>query len=398
MDDMEIIKLFFARSDSAVGELDGKYGRLCRHIAGNILHSSEDTEECVSDTYLTAWNTIPPKEPLPLFPYIGAILRNHAFNRYSYNHAAKRCCACREIESEIESLSCGDDIGDSIDSGIITECINRLLRAADEVNRMLFVRRYWYCDGLSELSRITCRDMITLCRYAMGFPLFREIVGSTSGALPISNMRTAPRRYRTTNRVMDPRSESAYMTDFTESVVGIKTGYIQAAGSNLACCVEKDGRVFYSVVMHCHDVPRGDRSLSGHFLDTITLMNYALQFYPTSYTPGFPIASAATKGSLKDNVQIGVAQPIGALSPQALEPQLSLSLGARVKKGDVVGTLTLDSGLELPEGLSSVKEVELIALNDASTSLLIYILRAVLGTALVLFLVLRGRRPAKPQI
>ena len=124
-----------------------------RHIAGNILHSSEDTEECVSDTYLTAWNTIPPKEPLPLFPYIGAVLRNHAFNRYSYNHAAKRSCSCREIESEIESLSCGDDIGDSIDSGIITECINRILRAADEVNRMLFVRRYWYCDGLSELSR-----------------------------------------------------------------------------------------------------------------------------------------------------------------------------------------------------------------------------------------------------
>lgn len=153
MDDMEIIKLFFARSDSAVGELDGKYGRLCRHIADNILHSDEDTEECVNDTYLTAWNTIPPKEPIPLFPYIGAVLRNHAFNRYSYNHAAKRSCACREIESEIESLSCGDDIGDSIDSGIITECINRLLRAADEVNRMLFVRRYWYCDGLSELSR-----------------------------------------------------------------------------------------------------------------------------------------------------------------------------------------------------------------------------------------------------
>lgn len=252
--------------------------------------------------------------------------------------------------------------------------------------------------GLSELSRITCRDMITLCRYAMGFPLFREIVGSTSGALPISNMRTAPRRYRTTNRVMDPRSESAYMTDFTESVVGIKTGYIQAAGSNLACCVEKDGRVFYSVVMHCHDVPRGDRSLSGHFLDTITLMDYALQFYPTSYTPGIPIASAATKGSLKKNVQIGVAQPIGALSPETLEPQLSLSLGARVKKGDVVGTLTLDSGLGLPEGLSSVKEVELVALNDASTSLLIYILPAVLVTALVLFLVLRGRRPAKPQV
>ena len=82
----------------------------------------------------------------------------------------------------------------------------------------------------------------------------------------------------------------------------------------------------------------------------------------------------------------------------AAEPQLSLSLGARVKKGDVVGTLTLDSGLELPEGLSSVKEVELIALNDASTSLLIYILPAVLVTALVLFLVLRGRRPAKPQV
>lgn len=287
---------------------------------------------------------------------------------------------------------------ETTDTILFAKNIDRKNAPASMTKVMTAVLVLEYDPELSELSRITCRDMITLCRYAMGFPLFREIVGSTSGALPISNMRTAPRRYRTTNRVMDPRSESAYMTDFTESVVGIKTGYIQAAGSNLACCVEKDGRVFYSVVMHCHDVPRGDRSLSGHFLDTITLMDYALQFYPTSYTPGIPIASAATKGSLKKNVQVGVAQPIGALSPETLEPQLTLSLGSRVKKGDVVGTLTLDSGLELPEGLSSVKEVELIALNDASTSLLIYILPAVLVTALVLFLVLRGRRPAKPQI
>ena len=127
-------------------------------------------------------------------------------------------------------------------------------------------------------------------------------------------------------------------------------------------------------------------------------MDYALQFYPTSDTSGFPIASAATKGSLKSNVQLGVAQPIGALFPETLELQLSLSLGYRVKKGNVVGKLMLDSGLELPEGLSSVKEVELVALNDASTSPLIYILPAVLVTALALALILRGRRPAKPQL
>lgn len=153
MNDMEILKLFFARSDSAVKELDGSYGKLCRQIAGNILHSDEDTEECVSDTYLTAWNTIPPKKPLPLFPYIGTVLRNHAFNRYSYNHAAKRSAIMCELENEICGSGDADDIGKSIYSGIITECINRLLDGADKVNRMLFVRRYWYCDGLSELSR-----------------------------------------------------------------------------------------------------------------------------------------------------------------------------------------------------------------------------------------------------
>ena len=90
MDDFEIIGLYWTRSESAIAETDRKYGKLCRYIAMNILANREDSEECVNDTYLGAWNAIPPQKPARLSAFLGKITRNLALKKYEYLYAAKR--------------------------------------------------------------------------------------------------------------------------------------------------------------------------------------------------------------------------------------------------------------------------------------------------------------------
>ena len=90
VDDREIIELFFERSEQAIVELSHKYGSVCSKVAFNILNNNQDTEECVNDAYLGAWNTIPPQNPNPLLSYVCRIVRNLAIKKYHANTAAKR--------------------------------------------------------------------------------------------------------------------------------------------------------------------------------------------------------------------------------------------------------------------------------------------------------------------
>jgi len=90
MNDHEIIGLYWSRSESAIAATAEKYGNYCHAIAYNILHSSDDAEECANDTYLSAWNTIPPQRPNRLSIYLGKITRNLALNRYKRCTAQKR--------------------------------------------------------------------------------------------------------------------------------------------------------------------------------------------------------------------------------------------------------------------------------------------------------------------
>lgn len=89
MEDLKIIALFYQRSEQAIIELSNKYGAICRKVANNILNNRQDTEECLNDAYLGAWNTIPPQNPNPLLTYICRIVRNLAIKRYHANTAAK---------------------------------------------------------------------------------------------------------------------------------------------------------------------------------------------------------------------------------------------------------------------------------------------------------------------
>ena len=90
MKDEEIIDLFFARNEEAISETEKKYGKYCSYIANNILKNKEDTDECVSDTYLNAWNTIPPQRPSIFKAFLGKITRNLALNLYKKDHTQKR--------------------------------------------------------------------------------------------------------------------------------------------------------------------------------------------------------------------------------------------------------------------------------------------------------------------
>lgn len=153
MEDQAIIQLFFERSEQAISELSKKYGRLCCKVASNILHNSLDAEECVNDTYLGVWNSVPPQQPNPLLTYVCSITRNLALKKYHAATAAKRNSHYDVALEELEScLSIPDTAESALSAGELTELLNRFLGALDQENRVIFLRRYWYADSISAIA------------------------------------------------------------------------------------------------------------------------------------------------------------------------------------------------------------------------------------------------------
>lgn len=155
MEDSAIIDLYWARQESALTETERKYGAYCRSIARNILYSREDAEECVSDTYLRAWNAMPPQRPGILSAFLGRITRNLSFDRRRKNNADKRGGG--------ELPLCLDELSQCVpsDSGVQSELerkelsamLDAFLRTLPERERMLFLRRYWYVDPIGDIAR-----------------------------------------------------------------------------------------------------------------------------------------------------------------------------------------------------------------------------------------------------
>ncbi|HRR76307.1 MAG TPA: sigma-70 family RNA polymerase sigma factor [Ruminococcus sp.] len=152
MDDASIIELFRKREENAITELKRKYDRLCRYVAGNILGGREDIEECLNTAYFEVWNNIPPEIPADLRTYLCRIVRNIAIKRLQYNTAGKRDARAAVPIDEIADCvpACADD---EVDEDMLAEAISRFLRAQDEKHRMVFVRRYWYGDPLSDIAQ-----------------------------------------------------------------------------------------------------------------------------------------------------------------------------------------------------------------------------------------------------
>lgn len=109
MEDEKLIELFLARSEQAISELDKKHGRLCHSISYNILHNTQDAEECVNDAYLGVWNAVPPQHPNPLVAFVCRIVRNISIARYHSNTAKKRGGSYDIALSEIEGMLSAPD-------------------------------------------------------------------------------------------------------------------------------------------------------------------------------------------------------------------------------------------------------------------------------------------------
>ena len=152
MNDNEIIQLFFTRNEDAIQQTADRYGASLTRLSENILRNREDAQECVNDTYLKAWDTIPPTRPKRFFTYLARICRYYAFDRLDWNNAAKRKAEVVALTQEMEECIPGTWLEEELTNAEISSLIGDFLRKQPADTRMIFVRRYWYGDSISEIA------------------------------------------------------------------------------------------------------------------------------------------------------------------------------------------------------------------------------------------------------
>lgn len=155
LEDNEILELFNSRDEDALRAVSEKFGGLCGSISRNILKNSEDVEECLNDTWLKAWESIPPAKPKILSAYLAKIAKNISLNRWKSNRREKRGGGAVDLVfEELEELEAfaGGDVAETAERRELLEEINRFLGKLSADKRKIFVRRYWYCDGIPELA------------------------------------------------------------------------------------------------------------------------------------------------------------------------------------------------------------------------------------------------------
>ena len=154
LEDSKIIDLYWARKEQALAETDAKYGNYCRTIARNILRNFEDTEECVSDTWLHAWNSMPPQRPGILSAFLGRITRNLSFDRCKYQQAAKRGGGALPLALDelSECVPAPGRVEHALEEQELADSIDRFLRTLPERECSIFLRRYWYVDPVQLIA------------------------------------------------------------------------------------------------------------------------------------------------------------------------------------------------------------------------------------------------------
>lgn len=154
MNDSEIIALYMGRSEQAISETSKKYGRYCHYIAYNILRNDEDSEECVNDTYLRTWNSIPPKHPNRLQTFLGKITRNLSLNRWEKLSAKKRGAGqiSLVLDELTECIPADENTEDIVENMVIRDILDRFLDELPTKARKIFVRRYWYMSPVKEIA------------------------------------------------------------------------------------------------------------------------------------------------------------------------------------------------------------------------------------------------------
>ena len=182
MDDAQILALYFARKEEALAQTQAAYGAYCRRIAMGILHSEPDADECVNDTYLRAWNSMPPQKPDRLRLYLAKITRSLSIDRWRGRTAEKRrageyAASLDELAECVEELS---SVEDEAERHRLAETVNDWLGTLGTEQRTVFVCRYWYCDPLSAIAEsrgcteAKIKSMLYRLRQSLRETLIRE--------------------------------------------------------------------------------------------------------------------------------------------------------------------------------------------------------------------------------
>ena len=153
MEDGQIIELYWNRDQRAIRETDGKYGKLLHSIAWNLLRSREDSEECVNDTYLRAWEAIPPARPGAFRTWLGQITRNLSLDRWKSRRAEKRGGRTEVLLGELEDcLPAPAGTGRPVKERELAELLGAFLRGLSREGRAMFLRRYWYAESMEDIA------------------------------------------------------------------------------------------------------------------------------------------------------------------------------------------------------------------------------------------------------
>lgn len=155
MEDTQIVELYLQRDENAISRTAEAYGTRLRRISINIVGDEQTAEECENDTYLQAWNTIPPNEPKNyLFAFLARIIRHISIDRCRYRERLCRAGYVQELSVELQAVVSGnDDVQSRMDAIMLGESISTFLRTQPVLMRNVFIRRYWYLDSIDKICR-----------------------------------------------------------------------------------------------------------------------------------------------------------------------------------------------------------------------------------------------------
>lgn len=152
MEDEKIIGLFWQRDQTAIRETEIKYGARLQRLSISILKDYEDAEESINDTYMKAWDTIPPQKPVFLFAYLAKICRFISFGRLDWKKAKKRNAQIVELTAEMELCIPDRHTQTVVDEAELGQLLSSFIQKLPEEKRLLFVRRYWYADSIQDIA------------------------------------------------------------------------------------------------------------------------------------------------------------------------------------------------------------------------------------------------------
>ena len=155
MEDYKIVDLYWARKEKAITESDKKYGKMLHSLSYSLLSSHEDAEECVNDTYLGAWNTMPDARPMYLGSFLSKITRRLSIDRWRHEHREKRGGVACVIEELAECIPDENTPAAEYQRGLLRGELNAFLCALTEEKRAVFVRRYFYAQPVNIIARET---------------------------------------------------------------------------------------------------------------------------------------------------------------------------------------------------------------------------------------------------